>query len=674
MNSAEPVTRLSGVGTKKAALYEKLGIFSLGDLLSHYPRRYINCTAPILTTEVAEGEPSMVRARVAIKSGGARLRGGGTIYKVVAYDDAGGQLNITIFNNRYAFEGLKQGETYLFFGKGSPLLGGCEMANPQIFPKTTKGLLPVYPLTAGLTEKQLRKDVLNALKLAEIADPLPSNMLEEYGLIPKPEAIQKIHTPKSQEEVNAARKRLAFEELFCFSAAVRAKSAQERKNTGVFVKTPDMSPFLTNLGFTLTKGQADAVNDCLSDMASGRQMHRLIQGDVGCGKTAVAAAISYAAAKNGFQTACMAPTELLARQHYDTLSKMLSPLSIKVTLLTGGMSAAEKKAAQASIATGETDVAVGTHALISDATTFSNLGLVVTDEQHRFGVAQREALANKGDSPHLAVMSATPIPRTLALFCYGDLQISRITTLPAGRIPIQTFCIGSDKRERAFGFVKKEIAAGNAAYIVCPRIEEENEDSELSALLTYAQRLTSTSFRGVSTGILHGKLKPAEKDAVMSAFLNGEIDLLISTTVVEVGVDVPRATVMLIENAERYGLSQLHQLRGRVGRGENLSYCSLVSDHRRGESGRRVMLRCENTDGFALAEADLQLRGPGDLFGTAQHGLPRFSTAEFITTDLLNTAGEAVGKLFEADPTLSQTKHALLRKEIEKMYRAVGQG
>ena len=534
------------------------------------------------------------------------------------------------------------------------------MSNPVVEPEgrreITGRIVPIYPLTAGVSQLILSRSIRQGLTACAdiLPDVLPDQVRREHQLCRIEYAYENIHFPESAEALDLARRRLAFEELFLFTIGLdRLRQRRE------VVHVPpcggvDMEPFYSALPFTLTDAQRRCVEEALADMRSGTPMNRLVQGDVGSGKTMVAAACVYFCVKNGRQAALMAPTEILAQQHYHGLAPLLENLGIRCALLTGSTSAKTKKSIAAQLESGEIDFAIGTHALITGSVVYQNLGLVVTDEQHRFGVAQRADLAAKGDHPHILVMSATPIPRTLALILYGDLDVSVIDQLPPGRQPVETFAVTSRYHQRVYNFIRKLVGEGRQAYIVCPMVEENEElPDERKAVTEYARKLQAEVFPDLKVAFVHGKMKPKEKDAVMAAFAAHETDILVSTTVIEVGVDVPNAAVMVIENAERFGLSQLHQLRGRVGRGKHQSYCILISDNQNEETRQRLKVMTKTSDGFKIAEEDLRLRGPGDFFGQRQHGLPGLKVADLgCDTKLLQEAQEAARKLLAEDPDL----------------------
>lgn len=681
-----PISSLKGVGAKRAQLYQKLGISYVKDLINHYPRDYRDFSKPVEIFDAALDEYAVIKAEVINKRGEQLIRKGLSIFKVTVSDDSG-ILVITIFNSVYLFDGLKMGKSYYFYGRVTGDLLRREMTSPIYLEADEEALLrPIYSLTEGLSGKMVQTNVKDALLLYKdsIGEPLPSPLLLAEGLCQKVYAIENIHFPKNADALEEARRRLIFEELFIFQLGLQRLSSKNRHLTSIVLKDIDISPYEQALPFTLTDGQRKVIVSAADDMSSSsnvshsgnsvgiESMNRLLQGDVGSGKTAVAAALCYLCSKNGYQSAVMAPTQILADQHYNTFLRLLSPLSIKVCLLTGGQTPKQRGLLLEGIKSGEYSVVIGTHALISRSVEFNSLGLVVTDEQHRFGVAARSALAQKGDNPHLLVMSATPIPRTLALLIYGDLQISIIPELPSGRQPIDTLVINSKKRARALGFMRDRLDEGRQAYIVCPLIEES--DSELLSIKEYLAALKQSPLASYSTGLLHGRLSSKEKEELMRGFVSGEIKLLISTTVVEVGVDVPNATVMLIENAERFGLSQLHQLRGRVGRGEHKSYCILVSDHQGEESRLRLNIMKTQSDGFKIAEEDLKLRGPGDFFGQRQHGLPTLKLAGLYNDmELLERARDAACELLERDPELSLDENAELREAVEGLFEINGE-
>lgn len=666
-----PIRFLKGVGEKRGALYCRLGIETIGDLIRYYPRAYIDFSRPQEVASAPYDSPCAVLATVVAKGAEKRIRKGMSLFKVKVTDGAT-DLAITFFNAQYTVDALVVGQQYVFYGKVGGKLTKREMSSPMVIAYDSEhSLLPVYPLTAGLSSKLIAANVQNALALIQDAleDPIPDAVRVKYNLCHSVFALHNIHRPTSDNALEVARHRLIFEELLILSLSMASISTGEKGQAGVRMSAVPLAPFYTALPFAPTGAQRRVIEECEADLCRPAPMNRLIQGDVGCGKTLVSAACAYFVVQNGCQCAMMAPTEILAEQHLRTFNTMLSPLGLRVGLLTGSMKAAEKRAVKAALAVGELDFIVGTHALLQDNVEFHRLGLVITDEQHRFGVGQRLKLAQKGQNPHVLVMSATPIPRTLAFIIYGDLDVSIIDELPKGRQPIKTYLIDTAKRARAYNFIKQHLDAGRQGYIVCPLIEQGEVDLGLESATEYAQRLMEQDFAGYRVGVLHGKLKPAEKEKIMRAFQAGETQLLICTTVIEVGVDVPNATVMLIENAERFGLSQLHQLRGRIGRGDGESHCILVSD----SDAQRLAVIKRTTDGFQISEEDLKLRGPGDFFGSRQHGLPQLKIADMLTDiKLLRVSQDVCADLLAADPALSCPEHALLREQVQKMMVTAG--
>ena len=662
-----PVTALKNVGAKRAALYEKLGISTVRDLLRYYPRSYIDYTSPRMASECGEGESCVLKGMVLKKFQPAPIRKGLVLYKLLANDGLS-NFQVTIFNNEYAYYGIKAGEEYVFAGKFSVMGRQFQLSMTSCLPAAEAGVLrPVYNLTEGLSNGMIAANLAEAVRCADqLEDPLPKSLLQSAQLCQLRYAIENIHFPKGREAYEIARRRLVFEEFFTLSLGLILMRGREKAATAVQIENTDISAFEASLPFSLTGAQQRAVREILEDMKKPYPMNRLLQGDVGSGKTMVAAAAVYAAAKSGYQSAVMAPTEILAAQHFATFSKVLEPLGVRVCLLTGSLTPPQKELLKEELAAGAYDLAVGTHALVQNSTAFHNLGLVITDEQHRFGVEQRRRLAGKGDSPHSLVMSATPIPRTLALIVYGDLDLSILDELPKGRQAVETLVIHSDKRRRALGFIRDHIAAGEQAYIVCPLVEES--ESDLLAAAQYRDEAAKL-LPGAEVGLLHGRMKPAEKEAVMAAFQRNEIQLLVSTTVVEVGVDVPNATVMMVENAERFGLAQLHQLRGRVGRGDKKSYCILVSDNDGEENRRRLKVMKSTSDGFVIAREDLKLRGSGDFFGSRQHGMPALAIADlFEDAGMFAEAQEAARALLRDDPELEKLENHPLQVIIRRLF------
>ena len=670
-----PVRYLKGVGPKTAERFEKLGILTLSDLLCHYPRRYLDFSKPYSIAEAPADTECVVKAEVFAKPGGRILPGGRRMERITAGDDVS-SLEITWFNNPYAVQKLELGQEYYFQGIVTGGMLRRQMVNPQVRTDAQVKSSPfeaVYPQTEGLTTSAIAKCVRQLLPHAELLpDPLPSEMLKKYRLLSKADAVRAIHCPATEEEAFAARRRLIYEELLVLQLGIGRMKNHGAASTGAPMKKADASPFWESLPFSPTGAQRRAVEEILTDMSGETSMNRLLQGDVGSGKTLVAAAAIWACIRAGYQAALLAPTEILASQHAENLNRLLSPFGMRVALLTGGMKAAARRTTLAAIRDDEADLIVGTHAILSEGVEFARLGLAVVDEQHRFGVRQRGLLAEKAANPHLLVMSATPIPRTLGLLMYGDLDISILDELPPGRKPVKTRCITGKKRADLYGFLDREIDSGRQVYIVCPAIEDAG-GSGLNAVKSYYEDIAKAYLPDRRVGLMHGKLKPKEKAEVMDDFKSGRLDALVSTTVIEVGVDVPNATVMVIENAERYGLSALHQLRGRVGRGAAESWCFLVSDNASESVQKRLKFLCSTSDGFAVAQYDLETRGPGDFFGSRQHGLPTLQIADLMndTRTLHAAQSEAVALLAE-DPLLERPEHALLARQVEQMFDKAG--
>ena len=670
-----PVRYLKGVGPKTAERFEKLGILTLSDLLCHYPRRYLDFSKPYSIAEAPADTECVVKAEVFAKPGGRILPGGRRMERITAGDNVS-SLEITWFNNPYAAQKLELGQEYYFQGIVTGGMLRRQMVNPQVRTDAQVKSSPfeaVYPQTEGLTSSAIAKCVRQLLPHAELLpDPLPSEMLKKYRLLSKADAVRAIHCPATEEEAFAARRRLIYEELLVLQLGIGRMKNHGAASTGAPMKKADASPFWESLSFSPTGAQRRAVEEILTDMSGETSMNRLLQGDVGSGKTLVAAAAIWACIRAGYQAALLAPTEILASQHAENLNRLLSPFGMRVALLTGGMKAAARRTTLAAIRDDEADLIVGTHAILSEGVEFARLGLAVVDEQHRFGVRQRGLLAEKAANPHLLVMSATPIPRTLGLLMYGDLDISILDELPPGRKPVKTRCITGKKRADLYGFLDREIDSGRQVYIVCPAIEDAG-GSGLNAVKSYYEDIAKAYLPDRRVGLMHGKLKPKEKAEVMDDFKSGRLDALVSTTVIEVGVDVPNATVMVIENAERYGLSALHQLRGRVGRGAAESWCFLVSDNASESVQKRLKFLCSTSDGFAVAQYDLETRGPGDFFGSRQHGLPTLQIADLMndTRTLHAAQSEAVALLAE-DPLLERPEHALLARQEAQLCDTAG--
>lgn len=658
---------LKGVGESRAQLYHKLGVDTVEDLLYHIPRRYVDLTRPTPLAEAIPGQKCAVRALLAAKGREQRIRRGLSVFRLTAVDGPV-TLHITFFNAKYTVDSLREGEEYLFYGT---LTGGFytrQMDSPQVFrPEEAGTLLPVYPLTQGLSNKMVSRQVTEALhRVEQLPDPLAgSGLPRQYGLMSYSEALHAVHFPRDWAAIETGRSRMVFDELLCLTICFARMRRGRALRHIVPMQPHPLTAYYQALPYQLTGAQQRAIAEAIGDMCSGTPMNRLVQGDVGSGKTAVAAACCYFAFLNGAQSALMAPTEILAQQHYHNLAPLLERLGMRVALLTGSLSVKKKEILKAALAAGELDLCIGTHAILTADTEFSRLGLVVTDEQHRFGVQQRIALRQKGQDTHVLVMSATPIPRTLAMIVYGDLELSIIDELPAGRQPVRTYLINSEIRERAFGYIRRHLDAGYQAYLICPAVQSEEEEAaaaHLKSAVEYAEELAHGAFGQYRVGLLHGKMRPAQKEKVMAEFAAGEIQLLVATTVVEVGVDVPNAVIMMIENAEQFGLSQLHQLRGRVGRGQVQSHCILLSDTDNPETKERLRVLCSTNDGFKIAEEDLKQRGPGDFFGERQHGLPELKVADLAAdSGLLQKTQQAAGELLARDPQLD-TLPALSRR------------
>lgn len=665
---------LTGVGPKRAALYQKLDIHTVRDLLYYFPRSYIDLTAPCDIAAMPLFEQCAVRARVVAKSAPQYVRRGMTLFRVKVADDSGSMV-ITFFNAKYAVEALKYDTEYIFYGRSGGTLTRREMASPSIYPADLpNALIPVYPLTQGLSSKMVGANISQALQLLgeELDDPIPAFIRQEYHLCHLQFALRNIHLPTDRESAEIARRRLIFEELLMLALSLRSVRDDTYTQTSYVCGKADLQPFFDQLPFTLTGAQQRAIDQVRQDLAKNTPMNRLVQGDVGSGKTMVAAAASYIAFQNHYMSALMAPTEILAQQHYHGLSKLLEPLGMRLGLLCGSMTAKEKRDIKERIALGMVDLVIGTHALISKDVDLPNLALVVTDEQHRFGVRQRASLSEKSNHPHTLVMSATPIPRTLALMIYGDLDVSSIDELPPNRQPVKTYVISSKIKERAYNFLKDHLDRGLQGYIVCPLVEAmETTPANLQNAEEYADKLARGPFQNYRVGVLHGKMRAKDREAIMQQFASGEIQLLVSTTVIEVGVDVPNAVIMMVENAERFGLSQLHQLRGRVGRGSVQSYCILISDTQNPDTKQRLQVLHQTNDGFKVAEYDLKARGPGDFLGKRQHGLPQLKIADLSSSmDTMEQVQQAAQQIHEHP--LSAGEKALLQQRIQHILSTVG--
>ncbi len=668
----DPITILKGIGPTKAKQFAQLNIFTLEDLICHFPRGYEDRTKLVTIEKLEVDKPACFKAMVMNTPRTSHVRKGLDITKVQVADHTA-RLTLTFFNQKYTAEQLQYGREYIFYGAVSGDFIGYNMTSP-VFESldapavTTRRILPIYPLTAGLSNSAVCKAVEQALAICNPPEEIiPAGVRQAYGILPAERAYTAIHQPASMQEAELAKKRLIFEEFFVFSAGLSLmRAARAEKHCVPFANT-DLRPFYAALPFRLTGAQKRAIGEILSDFRKGTPMNRLVQGDVGSGKTMVAAAAAYCAANNHRQAALMAPTEILAEQHYASLSRLFAPMGLRVGLLTGSMKEKDKKSLRAALAAGEIDLAIGTHALLSDSTSFNDLGLVITDEQHRFGVAQRSKLSAKGQDAHLLVMSATPIPRTLALIMYGDLDVSILDELPPGRQSVDTFLVNESYRPRINAFLRKQAAEGHQSFVVCPAVEE-SEALQVKSAELWSETLQKV-FPDLKVSLLHGQMKGAEKEQIMASFARGEADILVATTVIEVGVDVPNATLMVIEDADRFGLSQLHQLRGRVGRGSAKSYCILTSHNRHEETLHRLKAFCKTNDGFRIAEEDLKMRGPGDFFGARQSGLPAFKVADlYCDLQTLKDAQAASAQWIDAEGTADTPEATALRRRISALF------
>lgn len=675
MNFSTSIKYLKGVGEVRAKGFQLMGVSTVGELLRFYPRAYEDWSNILPIDRCPIGENVCIKAKVLFPPKNERVRGGMLIGKGTVTDGESA-VAVTFFNNKYISSMLKSGEEYLFFGKIT--LGkyaSREMISPMFIKSSeSKNIRPIYPQNPNLPSRVTQKAMENALsEIKEIPEYLPKSVAEKYNLVSLDTALRKIHFPENGDELQKARERLIFDELFILQLSLLAlKNENSVVKTENIIKEDFTEEFFDILPFEPTNAQKRAVSEAISDMKTGKQMNRLLQGDVGSGKTAVSAAIVYNSAKNGMQCALMAPTEVLAAQHYETFLKLFENTGIKCELLTGNTKSGEKKRIKESLKSGEIDFVIGTHALIQDDVEFSRLGLVITDEQHRFGVKQRTGLCSKGENPNIYVMSATPIPRTLALIIFGDLSVSVLDELPPGRQKIETYSVTAKKRAPMFEFIKKYLDKGRQGYIVCPLVDESEAIPGVVSAEEYYKKLSSSVFKGYRLGLLHGKMPANEKNKIMMQFKNGEIQLLVSTVVIEVGVDVPNAVIMAVENAERFGLSQLHQLRGRVGRGNEKSYCILITDSDGEESRARMNIMCSTNDGFKIADEDLRLRGPGDFFGTRQHGLPKLRIADIMTdSKILIQTQELACRLVSESTELQSEEYSAIRRHVAKKINSL---
>ena len=668
------VKYIKGVGPNRVQLLNKLGVFTLKDLITYYPRTYEDRSKPKNIAECIDGEEVLIEAYASGRVSDVRLRGK-TMQKLVIRDETGVATAVW-FNQSYLKNKFEQGKKYTFYGKVNNTFGRITINSPVFDEEgktsNTGKIIPIYPLTFKLSQNMIRKIMENAIKEVEgkLEETLPEYILKEYHLEGINEATKNIHFPKEFKDFNTARNRLAFEELLTMQLALlELKNSYINEEKGIqFSKNVHMSDIINKLPFQLTNAQRRVLEEIDNNMESEKPMNRLLQGDVGSGKTVIAMCSAYKAVKCGYQAAIMAPTAILATQHLENFKNMLDELDIKCELLISAMTKKKKTELLERLANGEIDILIGTHALLQENVEFKNLGLVVTDEQHRFGVKQRTTIVEKGQNPDVLVMTATPIPRTLALILYGDLDISIIDELPPNRKKIDTFAVTKGMEDRINNFIKLQLKEGRQAYIVCPLVEE-NEELDLKSVEKLYEKCKTETFPEYRVEYIHGKMKAKDKDDIMMRFKNREIDILISTTVIEVGVDVPNANIMVIEDAQRFGLAQLHQLRGRVGRGEYKSYCILKYEGKGETVRKRMKVMCDTNDGFIISEKDLELRGAGDFFGTMQHGLPEFKIANlFEDMQILKMAQEVAIKIIDKDPKLEKEENFKLKRLISDKF------
>ncbi len=672
MTAFTDIQYLKGVGAKRAEILRTRGIDTVGALLRFFPRKYLDWTRVIPANSAPFHENVCVRAKIVTPIEEYNTKSKMVIYKFIAEDESG-KFFVSLFNQKFLAERLKFGGEYLFYGKLEGSFITRQMNSPIIKPVDYNVIEPIYPASRDMTSSQLSRLIKTAVKTVEITETLPQIIIERNNLCSLRFAIENIHFPMSREAFEKAKHRLVFEELFVLQTALSIIKLKAHQKSGCAITVNSFEDFQKSLPFSLTNAQKRVVLECISDMQSHRPMTRLVQGDVGSGKTVVAAALCDVVAKNGFQSALMAPTEILAEQHFNTFNNLSEKSGLKCGLLTGSMSPKKKSTIKEQLLNGEIDLIIGTHALITDDVAFKNLGLVITDEQHRFGVAQREKLTKKGENPHTLVMSATPIPQTLGLILYGDLDISVIDEYPKGRQKIDTYLVDSSYQERIYKYIKKFLDNGQQGYIVCPLVEDGDEVG-LKSAKEYYKTLCENEFSGYRLGLLHGKMSAKDKEKTMRKFSSGEIQLLVATTVIEVGIDVPNAVIMLIQNADRFGLSQLHQLRGRIGRGTLKSDCILISDNQSSDTIKRLEVIKNSTDGFEIADKDFELRGPGDFLGNRQHGIPQMKIADiFADKEVLFKAKKEAQLLLDCDPRLKFPENKELRQEVIDLYKRLNQ-